>query len=141
MLLADCSSQKIVWNSLVRSCGVRNKSSTNFTVNHNKAVQYYCASSYALLLKGYNNSQSLNASHDASTIVMADIAPLSSAFSSSYLTCLNTTNGNNVPLLYDENETSGAAAGRPAPLDMLLARAGQHSTSGHGLLVSIKLVW
>lgn len=115
-LYGDANSVDATFQQLISSCQVGSTPAQNFTVNFNQAVQYYRGSSFALLLNGYNNTQPPiegNGTDTGSTDATTS-APLPTSVDSSYLSCLNTTVGNTVPLIDDAaNASSAPAAAMP----------------------------
>lgn len=104
-LYGDANSVDTVFRQLITSCGVSSTLAANYSLNPNQAVQYYRGSSFALMLDGYNNTQPLNTTDvDGNTTTLdttATAPPVTSVVGvdTNYFNCLNSTTGNNVPLL------------------------------------------
>ena len=77
--------------------------SDNLSRPHPEEIfQYYRASSFALSLDGYNNTMALSSNAPTSNGSMPAVltqTPLPSNLNTTLLTCLNTTIGNNLPLV------------------------------------------
>ncbi|PWN31892.1 uncharacterized protein FA14DRAFT_162250 [Meira miltonrushii] len=104
-LYGDANSVDQIFQSLKADCGVQNQLASNFTINPNQAVQYYRGSSFAILLNGYNNTQP-NVDGDVSgnttsSDYSATPPPITTVqgVDTNYFNCLNSTTGNNVPLI------------------------------------------
>lgn len=104
-IYGDANSVDQVFQDLKADCGVQNQLAANFTINPNQAVQYYRGSSFAILLNGYNNTQP-NVDGDVSgNTTSADYSATPPAITTvqgvdtNYFNCINSTTGNNVPLV------------------------------------------
>jgi hypothetical protein len=111
-LYGDLNSVDSVYHSLVSDCGVTKTFSSdftqsltsNFTINPNQTVQYYRASSFALLLNGYDNKQpNITVMDDPDiyvpTYVYGPLAPLPSSMNTTYLICLMSSIARHLPLI------------------------------------------
>ncbi|KDN53534.1 hypothetical protein K437DRAFT_252897 [Tilletiaria anomala UBC 951] len=101
-LYGDANSVADVWDSVKPICGVGPALQANFTVSPNNTVQYYRASSFALLLQDYSSNLpniTTDAAGASSDNVTQPPAPLPSGVDATYLDCLNSTIGTFVPLL------------------------------------------
>lgn len=117
-LYGDLNSVSSVFQSLISGCGVSSTLASNFSINPNQTVQYYRGSSFALLLDGYSNMQpNISDTSSNSTQVTQPLAALPASVDSSYLSCLNSTVGPNVPLL---EAATNAALGQIAGLNIVL---------------------
>lgn len=111
-LYGDINSVASVFESIKGSCPIGTALQPNFTLSPNMTVQYYRASSFSLVLDGYNSNSpniTVDANGESNQTVTAATAPIPSGANSSYLACLNSTIGNAVPLLSD---SATNAAGR-----------------------------
>ncbi|CAO1617412.1 unnamed protein product [Sympodiomycopsis kandeliae] len=116
-LFGDSASVITIKNALIDHCQVVNTTVDNFAINPNQAVQYYRASSFALLLEGYNNSQPLTLSeqniNNPNYTINTPVAPLPTNIESGYMSCLNYTIGTYLPLPYKPNENSAFSSQQP----------------------------
>jgi hypothetical protein len=118
-LLGDINSVDSVYQSLIVDCGVMDTLGSNFTVNPDQTAAYYRGSSFALLLDGYDNGQpNITDTDGNSTQVTTPLAPLPSTVDTAYFNCLNTSIGNNVPLV--DATSDGALSSKVAPLHVIL---------------------
>lgn len=126
---SDDNSVVVVRKHLATACGTSD-AEPKFAINPNQAVQYYRASSFALLLEvcgrfvpsphdsgkaadppsptsilghiqGYNNSQPLDAPADNATAINVPLTPLPTSVNMTYFNCLNSTLGQYLPLPYE----------------------------------------
>ncbi|PWN17890.1 hypothetical protein BCV69DRAFT_87831 [Microstroma glucosiphilum] len=102
-LYGDFDSVDSARASLVDACGVGSGLAANYTVTPSQAVQTYRSSSFSLLLDRYDNLQPQNATDDDS--IDTPIPSLPADVDTTYLSCLNTTLGQDL-LLPSDAETS-----------------------------------
>lgn len=116
-ILGDSDSVRAVLDALVFNCSVVNSTISSYNANATgspqpeQAIQYYRASSFVLFLDGYNNTAALASNQPASNTTASNVTdtPLPSGIDETFLTCLNVTIGNAVPMTNDQS--SGALAG------------------------------
>ncbi|EIN08144.1 hypothetical protein PUNSTDRAFT_44745 [Punctularia strigosozonata HHB-11173 SS5] len=95
--------------------GFNNDSDTVFP-KPEQVVQWYRASSFALSLDGYNNSAALqsrmpaNSTDNSTLIPLSEDTPLPPYINSTFLTCLNQTIAQNLPLINPKHHHLSAGA-------------------------------
>jgi hypothetical protein len=118
-------SSQAVMDSLTKSCGVSSANPDSFNINDTmravrpeQVVQWYRASSFALSLDSYNNSAALasNMPKDNNTAPppLSSDTPLPSGLNTTFLSCLNRTIGDALPLVdysHGHKLSSGEIAG------------------------------
>jgi len=121
-ILGDADSVRAVLDALVFNCSVVNSTISSYDANAEgapqpeQAVQYYRASSFVLFLDGYNNTAELASNQPASNTTASNVTadtPLPSGIDETFLTCLNDTIGNAVPMSNGLSLVLGAGAGAP----------------------------
>ncbi|KAG9121242.1 hypothetical protein FRC07_002885 [Ceratobasidium sp. 392] len=112
-VVGDADSVEVVMDALVERCSVVNKTAKAIdnddpAVHDEQAVQYYRASSFMLALSSYNNTANLVSSGnkpppDTDT-------PLPAGTDKVFLTCVNATIADSIPILGDGSAVDAAPA-------------------------------
>ncbi|KZT54061.1 hypothetical protein CALCODRAFT_457199 [Calocera cornea HHB12733] len=121
-ILGDADSVRAVIDALVLNCSAVNSSIGSYSAKTDgmpqpqQAVQYYRASSFALFLDQYNNTAALPANAPTSNSTAGKVITdtlLPDGLDMTFLTCINTTIGNAVPMTSDAVASVGDAVDHP----------------------------
>jgi len=85
-------------------------------------LQYYRGSSFALGLDGYENGQPAVGTNDTAALE-APLAALPSSVNQTYFSCLNSTIGQDVPLVEEAAATDAAGIVSPSVAGLIFAPA------------------
>ncbi|PWN95715.1 hypothetical protein FA09DRAFT_362755 [Tilletiopsis washingtonensis] len=124
-LLGDNNSIETVRDALASACGTGTNNATapsNFSAGPQEVAQYYRGSSFALGLDGYENGQPAVGTNDTAALE-APLAALPSSVNQTYFSCLNSTIGQDVPLVEEAAATDAAGIVSPSVAGLIFAPA------------------
>ncbi|CAE6338500.1 unnamed protein product [Rhizoctonia solani] len=146
-IVGDADSVLAVMNELVKDCAVVRESGvavneTNPSISFEQAVQFYRASSFALVLTSYNNTADsipINGTAASNSTAVPD-TPLPPGTDMNFLSCLNTTIGASIPIMDAENSVSNSGPSSGSVPIYNSAPAYMHTSTLNGLNV-VGLLW